>query len=178
MNDDTIIQLQSEDGPVFEIKRRYCKNLKTIDNLLADIDPELDGDNKVPPIPVPIRSSIMPVVIGYAEMFGEGEGKRPIPKKSNQLYFIAEDRRIFDNLNDAPDQHPSKFDLVIATNYLDFEAALWLALKSIANQIPQKNIEELKTFFGVSTEPFTVEEKARCKEMFPFLLQEDLDAIS
>lgn len=177
MDDDAIIQLQSEDGPIFELKRRDCKNLKTIDNLLGDLELELE-DNKAPPIPIPIASSIMPVVVGYAEMFGEGDGKRPIPKKSNQVYFVAEDRRIFEGLNDAPDRHPSKFDLVMAANYLDFEAALWLALKSIANQIPQKNVQELKTFFGVSTEPFTEEEKKRCKEMFPFLLQEDLDAIS
>jgi len=177
MDDDTIVRLQSEDGHVFEIKRVHCKCMKTIDNLLEDIGMDLE-DNKTPPIPVPIAASVLPVVIRYAEMFGPGDGQRAIPKASNEVYFTAEDRRIFDGLADAPDKHPSKFDLVIATNYLDFEGALWLSLKSIANLIPGKNVDELKAFFNVSTDPFTEEEKSRAKQLFPFLLDEDLAAIS
>lgn len=177
--DDTIVQLQTADGSLFELERRHCRNMKTIDHLLEDIDFDLgDGGGKIGPIPVPCPKEIMPIIISYCQEFGPNPDQRPIPTKSNEFYFVSKDEETMKGLSDAPDAHPSKFDLMISTNYLDFQPALWASLKAIAAGLPGKNVEQLKIHFGVSSEPFTDEEKARAKEMFPYLLDEDLTAIS
>jgi S-phase kinase-associated protein 1 len=149
-----MIKVLSSDDIEFQVEDNVIMQSYLIKNMVNDL--ELN-DQAIPLVSV--QSSILKKILEYAEYHKDD----PVPteedeKKVKTSEDISDWDREFMNM-----EQDLVFELVIAANYLEMRELLDLGVKTIANMIKGKDVEEIREIFGIEND-FTEEEEAEIKK--------------
>lgn len=162
MEKHQLLQLQAGDGQLREIKRELTANWRVIQNMIEDTN---DDDDTTIPLP-PITGVNLDRIIAFSQQH-----------PTDPYQITAADIRMRET---ALDEWCTKFfdlptrelfELITASNYLDYEHLTKFGCKAAAELIKGKTKEEIMVTFGITRE-FTEEEKAVVIAENPWLAEE------
>ncbi|AET02851.1 putative S-phase kinase-associated protein [Medicago truncatula] len=139
------VTLKSSDDETFEVEEAVALKSQTIKHMIED-------DCAKTEIPLPnVTSKILAKVIEYCKKHVEAttssEGK---PSEDDVKAWDAEFVKV--DLN-------TRFELILAANYLDIKSLLELTCQDVAETIKDKTVEEIRKIFNVEND-FSPEEYA------------------
>ncbi|XP_047967379.1 SKP1-like protein 1 [Salvia hispanica] len=136
--------LVSSDGERFVIAETLAKQSTTIGNIIDDGCCDA-------PIPIPnVSGKVLAKVIEYLNNHGGGGSSAEKEKKDEELFGGV-----------AVKEH---LDYATAAGYLDIKGLVDLLSKKIANIIKTKEVEEVRTIFGIENDYTPAEEEAIRKQ--------------
>lgn len=145
------IKLESNDGKVFEIKKKIAKVSLTIKNMLDDLNDEEDGT-----IPLSnVSSDVLEKVIEYCNYYHENSDF--ITEDSQ--YRTEEDLSEWEKKFCDVDQE-ILFKIILAANYLDIKPLLDLTCLAVAFIIEKNTVEDIRKKFNIIND-FTPEEEEK-----------------
>ena len=144
------VKLVSSDGETFEVER----GVATISGLVADVLEDVSDEESTIPIPK-VESPILAKVIEYCRyhyyLQSNPQSDEDVEKWDKD--FVKVDK-------------PTLFHLILAADYLDIEALLYLACRTVRDMIRGRNAEQICAEFGI-VHDFTPERVATWKWWYP-----------
>jgi len=156
--------LNSKDGKKLEVDRTIAMKWGTIRNILQD----LQGDN--PEIPVPeIYSSILEKIVEHTEHHkNDPIAPSQRDRENNKDRENKEEEKRTDDimpwdLKFCEVDKSTVYQMLMASNYLDYRPLLDLTCKTIANWIKGKTPSEIRELLEIKND-FTPEEEEKIRE--------------
>jgi S-phase kinase-associated protein 1 len=150
------ITLKSSDGETFEVEEAVALKSQTIKHMIED-------DCAKTEIPLPnVTSKILAMVIEYCkkhvEVTTSSEGK---PSEDDVKAWDAEFVKVNQN---------TRFELILAANYLDIKSLLELTCQAVADTIKDKTVEEIRDIFNVEND-YSPEEEAKVRAEYSWAFE-------
>lgn len=161
MSDSTInnsiegntIKVSTNDGEVFTLEKKIYDTMYVIRQMLDD----LEWTEESGPIPLPnVNSTTLKNYIAFVEHKWPDPVTRPYPDENGTVPMLEDDNA---PSSDKQDEFLSKlsqedlFQLILATNFLNYESALHHICAHVASMIRNKPPEEIRKFFNIESEP-------------------------
>lgn len=157
MASNKIIFLTSSDGETFQIEEAVAKKLQIVAHMIEDncADVAIPLTNVTGKILARVieycKQHVSDVSADSTEGSGDDEAKKKTLKDWDESFMKEFDL-------------DTKFEIILAANYLNVKGLLDLVSQAIADTIQDKKVEEVRTIFNIEND-FTPEEYAAiCKE--------------
>lgn len=137
-----MVVLESGDGKTYEVKRNLAKQSGLINTMM-------DGDPSATRFPLPnVQSQELQKIIAFMEHH-EGNPAEEIerPLKSCNMSEVVKDEWDVKFVADTSDE--DLFNLILASNYIDFKPVLDLTCAKIASFMKGKTAAELRERFNI-----------------------------
>ena len=153
LNDEIIMQAQTDDGQTFDLDRNFLKHNKTLMNLYVDIS-GFDITEEIDTVLQTPISAVEGYVMDFVVEYTKTHKKCAIPKYDNEHYDSIEmpdmDTAVF---NSVFEESKEKFFKIIkAANYLDNQLLLDNTCKFVANLLRGKSPDEIRSTFSIKND--------------------------
>ncbi|XP_027062346.2 SKP1-like protein 1A [Coffea arabica] len=137
-----MIVLNSSDGATFEVEESVAVQSQTIKHMIEDNC--ADTSIPLPNVNGVTLARVLEYIKKHAEAKDDEEGL-----KSFDAEFVKVDQA-------------SLFEIILAANYLDIKGLLDLTCQTVADQIKDLTVEEVRAIFNIMND-FTPEEEAKLR---------------
>ncbi|KAF9604217.1 hypothetical protein IFM89_004923 [Coptis chinensis] len=158
-----MITLKSSDGEAFEVEENTLLESQMIKNMIDEECNIADG------IPLPnVNSHILARVIEYLKKHAEkgvvkeGDNDK-VPAKESKANADQEELKNWDAEFVKELDQETRFDLILAANYLNIKSLLDLTCQTVADMIKNMKPEEIREIFSIEND-FTPEEEAQVRK--------------
>ncbi|EYU37961.1 hypothetical protein ABFS82_02G007400 [Erythranthe guttata] len=148
------IVVKSSDGDIFEMDEAVASNSLTIKNMIED-----GCADDVIPLPN-VNTPILAMIIQYCKHHTEAaadKGAAAAAKKVSEDSLIDFDTEFMDV------EQCTRFDLLLAANYLNIKSLMDLICETVAGTMKGKSPVELREMFNIEND-FTPEEEEKFRK--------------
>ena len=145
-----VINLQSEDGEVFEVKETVAMQSLTIKGMVDDDC----ASSTIPVCNVTGRTLAMVIEWWNKHEIGAVSDEKELKEWESRFVTVGDDKSGLDNV----------YDLLMAANYLNIPTLLDRCTSAVAEAIKGKSTEEIREFFNIKSDFDEKEEEDLRKE--------------